>query len=403
MRSNYKRLGDYIRDVDIRNTNLSVTTLLGVSVSKEFIISIANTVGTDFRKYKVVRRGQFTYIPDTSRRGDKIGIALLEKEKLALVSQAYTVFEVIDEHLLLPEYLMMWFRRPEFDRYARYMSYGSVREIFSWDDMCNVMLPIPSIEKQREIVAEYKAVQRRIDINNKLIQKLEETAQAIYKQWFVDFEFPDENGNPYKSSGGEMIDSELGEIPKGWKIKRIQEIVDAIGGGTPSTDESTYWKGGSILWFSPTDLTKNNAVFSNNTEKRITKLGLQNSSAKIFPPYCLLMTSRATIGKLTINLDKSCTNQGFIVMIPKGAINAYFLYLWAKSRMEDIENLASGSTFLEVSKSDFKKLELIVPSDEAYIFFSNLVLSLFNYIQKKELENNITVEISKMLLSKISV
>lgn len=129
MKSNYKRLGQFIRQVDVRNSEGKEENLLGVSVQKKFIPSIANTVGTDFKKYKVVKKGQFTYIPDTSRRGDKIGIALLEDYEEGLVSNVYTVFEIIDEKQLIPEYLMLWFSRPEFDRYARFKSHGSVREV----------------------------------------------------------------------------------------------------------------------------------------------------------------------------------------------------------------------------------------------------------------------------------
>lgn len=133
MKLGYKKLGDYIRLVDERNRNLEVETLLGVSVKKKFIKSIANTNGTDFTKYKIVKKNQFTYISDTSRRGDKIGIALLKQEDIALVSQAYSVFKIKDFNELIPDYLMMWFRRPEFDRYARFKSHGSVREIFDWE------------------------------------------------------------------------------------------------------------------------------------------------------------------------------------------------------------------------------------------------------------------------------
>lgn len=190
MRSSYKKLRPYIRQVDIRNKAGKTDNLLGVSTRKVFIESIANTVGTDFTLYKVVKRKQFTYVPDTSRRGDKIGIAMLETHDEGLVSQAYTVFEIINHDELDPEYLMMWFRRPEFDRYARFKSHGSVREIFDWDEMGDVELPIPTIEKQREIVREYKTIVERIKLNEQLNQKLEETAQALYKQWFVDFEFP---------------------------------------------------------------------------------------------------------------------------------------------------------------------------------------------------------------------
>lgn len=232
-KNNYKRLGDFIQRVDVRNTENEDLPLMGVSVQKHFIPSIANTVGTDFKKYKIVERNQFTYIPDTSRRGDKIGVALFYDYDKGLVSQAYTTFEIVDFNELHPEYLMMWFRRPEFDRYARYHSIGSVREVFDWNDMCDVELPVPSIEKQREIVQEYQAVEKRIALNEELIAKLEETAQAVYREWFVEFEFPDEDGKPYKSNGGKMVWNEELEkdVPEGWEVKSLKKITKTTLGG----------------------------------------------------------------------------------------------------------------------------------------------------------------------------
>ena len=144
-----KRLGDYIRPVDVRNRDLKVTRLLGVSITKEFMHSIANIVGTDLSAYKVVTKGQFAYGPVTSRNGDKISVALLDGYDDAIISQAYTVFEVVDKNALDPEYLMMWFRRPEFDRYARFHSHGSAREVFDWEEMCEVQVPVPAINRRR--------------------------------------------------------------------------------------------------------------------------------------------------------------------------------------------------------------------------------------------------------------
>ena len=186
MKSNYKQLGQFIRQVDIRNFEGKEENLLGVSVQKKFIPSIANTVGTDFKKYKVVKKGQFTYIPDTSRRGDRIGIALLEDYEEGLVSNVYTVFEIIDEKQLIPEYLMLWFSRPEFDRYARFKSHGSVREVMDWDEMCKVELPVPPYEKQKEIVDGYKAITERIALKQKINDNLEATAQAYFDSLFFD-------------------------------------------------------------------------------------------------------------------------------------------------------------------------------------------------------------------------
>lgn len=187
---NYKKLRDYIQQVNIRNKDLEVETLLGVSNTKNLIPSIANTIGTDMSKYKILEKRQFAYGTVTSRNGDRLSIGFLTEYEKALVSQIYIVFEVIDETKLLPEYLMMWFSRPEFDRYARFHSHGSTRETFDWEDMCEVELPVPSIEKQREIVAQYQAVENKIKVNEQICEKLEATAQTLYKQWFVDFEFP---------------------------------------------------------------------------------------------------------------------------------------------------------------------------------------------------------------------
>ena len=171
MKDNYKKLGNYIRIVDERNKDLKINNLLGVSITKQFIPSIANIVGTDLSNYKVVRTGQFAYGPVTSRNGEKISIALLNTDD-CIISSSYTVFEVIKQDELDAEYLMLWFSRPEFDRYARYKSHGSVREIFDWNELCMAELPVPPIEKQREIVKAYKAITDRIALKRQINDNL---------------------------------------------------------------------------------------------------------------------------------------------------------------------------------------------------------------------------------------
>ena len=166
--SNYKRLGVFIQPVNIRNTELKIETLLGVSIKKILMPSIANTVGTNMKTYKIIKRNQFAYGPVTSRNGDKISVALLQDNDEAIVSQAYTVFEVKDIKKLLPEYLYLFFQRSEFDRYARFNSWGSARETFDWNDMCNVKIPIPDIEIQEAIVTIYHTLETRKRINVQL-------------------------------------------------------------------------------------------------------------------------------------------------------------------------------------------------------------------------------------------
>lgn len=179
MASNYKKLGEFLRLTDERNSDLSITNLQGVSISKQFIPSIANIIGTDLSSYKIVRKGQFAYGPVTSRNGDKVSIALLESDD-CIISSSYLSFEVVDKTKLDPEYLMLWFMRPEFDRYARFMSNGSAREIFDWECMCGVELPVPSIEEQRKIVHDYKVITDRIELLNTINDNLAQNIMGIY-------------------------------------------------------------------------------------------------------------------------------------------------------------------------------------------------------------------------------
>ena len=228
MKSSYKRLGDFIHKVENRNRDLKVKKLVGLSMTKEFRVSTSNVVGTDMSVYKVVNKWQFSCDFMSVIRVHKFPVVLKTDEEPVLVSPAYTVLEVNDENELNPEYLMMWFRRSEFDRYADFKCDSAIRGGFDWDALCDCFLPIPSPEKQQEIVREYNIIQNRIALNNQLISKLEETAQAIYKQWFVDFEFPDENGKPYKSNGGEMVFCEEleKEIPINFETITLKELID---------------------------------------------------------------------------------------------------------------------------------------------------------------------------------
>jgi type I restriction enzyme S subunit len=246
-----------------------------------------------------------------------------------------------------------------------------------------MQLPIPHPDKQREIVKEYNTIQNRINLNNQLIQKLEETAQAIYKQWFV-----------------EGIDLE--NLPEGWRKSKIGDEVETLGGGTPSTEIEEYWNDGDIMWYSPTDITNNNSVFIFQSANRITKAGLSKSSAKIFPANSLMMTSRATVGKLAINTAEATTNQGFITLVPTSELNVFYLYCWINTQIEEIINLASGSTFLEISKSDFRNLDVVIPENEINIKFKRTINPFFENIKLKTRENQKLTELKELLLSKLA-
>jgi len=244
MKSNFKRLGDYIKVVKVRNVHLKAEKLLGINIDKFFMPSVANVIGTDMSVYKIVKNNQFACNRMHVGRDYRLPVSLSKTDEEFMVSPAYDVFEIHKTETLCPEYLMMWFTRREFDRNAWFFTDADVRGGLHWEALCDMQLPIPSITKQREIVKEYNVILNRIAINQQLIKKLEETVQAIYKQWFSEFEFPDENGKPYKSNGGKMVwNEELGKyIPKGWKLESIGILANNIySGGTPSTEIEEYW------------------------------------------------------------------------------------------------------------------------------------------------------------------
>jgi len=410
MKSNYKPLGKYIQSVNERNTELSDLPLMGLSVSKVFFPTIANLVGTDMKTYKIVYRKQFTYIADTSRRGDKIAIALNDRFDKMLVSQAYTPFEVKDKKELDPEYLMMWFKRPEFDRYARFKSHGSAREIFTWDDLCETLIPVPHPDKQKEIVKEYNTIVNRIALNNQLIKKLEETAQAIYKQWFVEFEFPDENGKPYKSNGGEMVESELGEIPKGWRKGSLNEIVNVIDGdrGTnyPSIEDMS--KTGFCLFLNAGNISKTGFLFTENTF--ITKEKDNELRKGKLTQDDVIITTRGTVGNVGYFSDKISfsdirINSGMVILRGREIVEAT-IFVYSMLRNSDIKiaivNYLSGSAQPQLPIRDLIKIPILIPENHLLISFSKIALKIQQNIDVLKIQNLKLNELNNLLLSKLA-
>lgn len=401
MRSNYKRLWNYIREVDVRNTDLSVNLLLWISIQKIFIPSIANTIWTDMTTYKIVKKNQFGYWTVTSRNGDKISIALLEDHEEAIVSQAYKVFEIIDENKLLPEYLMMWFRRPEFDRYARFKSHGSAREIFDWQEMCDVELPVPDITKQQEIVDEYNTIKNRISLNDSLIRKLEETAQAVYREWFVDFEFLDENWNPYKSSGWEMeFCEELEkEVPKGWKMEKIKDyVIDMKNWATPSRDNQEYRNSHDIPWIKTWEIHNNVLV---SAEEYISEKWFKNSSTKLLPINTVLMAMYwVTAWQVWFLKFKATTNQACCAMICENIHKASYLYYHLLKNQEEIANMANGGAQSNLSKNLIEELFILSPKQE--VLESSNLSKIIDYRHKKTQENENLWKMKDLILSKMA-
>lgn len=396
MKERYRLLGDFIRQVDVRNTDGKEENLLGVSVQKMFIPSIANTVGTDFTKYKVVKRGQFTYIPDTSRRGDKIGIALLMDYDEGLVSNIYTVFEVKDENELLPEYLMLWFSRPEFDRYARFKSHGSVREIMDWDEMCKVELPVPSIDKQRSIVKAYQTITERIDLKRRINDNLEKTIKAVFKSWFLDFDAFD---------GVELVQSQYGLIPNGWHYELLGNLCDCVTKGTTPTTLGkdftdtgiNFIKGESIN----DDHSFNKTLFAHIDDK--TDELLKRSRIYVND---IVFTIAGTLGKFAL-VDSSVvpanTNQAVAIIrtskIMPAMLYSYFIGEW---QVEFYKRNTQQAVQANLSLGTIKDLPILLPDSKGQDRYMQLVTPLIVGMQNNFSEIERLYELQNQLLARLS-
>lgn len=383
MKEGYRLLGDFIRQVDVRNTDGKEENLFGVSVQKMFIPSIANTIGTDFTKYKVVKRGQFTYIPDTSRRGDKIGIALLMDYDEGLVSNIYTVFEVKDENELLPEYLMLWFSRPEFDRYARFKSHGSVREIMDWDEMCKVELPVPSIDKQRSIVKAYQTITERIELKRRINDNLDSTMQAIYKNYFVDF-------TPFKSEP--TCATKLGEIPASWSVCKFCDLCDLLNGRAYSQEELLDSGKYRVLRVG-NFFTKNSWYYSD----------MELEDNKYCYPDDLLFCWSASFGLYIWN-DVKTIYHYHIWKIDFSKTAPYYreyIFLYLKQELNKLSKEGHGSVMAHLTKSGVENLDIVSPPEEIIKQFHNSIIPFIEHKKLVEKEVQQLTELRESILSKM--
>ena len=254
-------------------------------------------------------------------------------------------------------------------RLLKTMSSGSTTKFLTVRMLDNLDIPLPSINIQTQIVSILSAYDDLIENNQKQIKLLEEAAQRLYKEWFVDLRFPGHDNT-------KIVDG----VPEGWQIASIADICDTVGGGTPSTKIQSYYEKGDILWVTPTDITRNFSLALLDTEKKITPEGLKNSSAKMLPAETILMTSRASVGFFGMCKYEVCTNQGFISCIPKRENLQMYLLFNLKSRVEEIRQKAGGSTYLEISKTVFRELKIILPKDEVLAKYQKNVHDIFDEI-----------------------
>jgi type I restriction enzyme, S subunit len=254
-----------------------------------------------------------------------------------------------------------------------------------------VKIDLPPFETQRRIAAILSALDDKIELNRQTNAALEAIALAIFKEWFVDFNFP--------GATGEMVESELGMIPQGWRVEKLGDVVDVKGGTTPSTKEPKYWDG-EFHWATPKDLSILNSPVLLSTERRITREGVAQISSGVLPKGTLLLSSRAPIGYLAITDIPVSINQGFIAINGHDISNLFILY-WLKANMERIISRANGSTFLEISKSSFRGIGLVVPDPITLGAFDNVVSPLFEQLKTNEHQSAILNQLRDNLLPKL--
>ncbi len=377
MKENYSRLGDYIREVDVRNRDLAVTTLVGLTINKAFINSVANVIGTDLTTYKIIYKEQFACSLMQVSRDGKMPVAMFE-EDWAIMSPAYPIFEVINKDVLLPQYLMMWFSRKEFDREASYYAVGGVRGSLTWEDFCDMRLPIPPIDRQREIVSEYETLSNRIRLNEQLIAKLEDTAQTLYRKTFVD------NIDPQN-------------LPDGWRMGTIAEFCKEIkSGGTPNRSNNEYWGKKDFRWLKTGEI-HNNVILE--TEEYISELGLTNSSAKVIPQGSIIMAMYgATAAQVAYLACNSTTNQACCNMICHNKEDAAYLFFHLLHNQENIKKLANGGAQENLSQELIAQQPIIIFED---INIKTKFVAIIDQLIIKYKENAKLTELQSLLLSKM--
>ena len=354
MELKYKSIGNYIHLIDNRNTDLECTKLVGLTVEKKFIPSVANIIGTDLSKYKVIKKNQFACSLMQVSRDGKMPVAMF-REDSAIMSPAYPMFEVNDEKELMPEYLEMYLSRSEFDREAVFYAIGGVRGSLEWSDFCDMQLPVPPIEEQRRIVSEYQTVERRIANNEALIQKLEETAQAIYHHTFV-----------------EGIDEE--NLPEGWRKGCLEDIANFSNGKAikPSVGSIPIYGGNGIIGFTEDNNAENVIV--------IGRVG-------------------ANCGCVYYNEAKCWVNDNSIKGTSRDGHNGYLFFVL---KSLELNKVSEGSGQPLLTQTILNGLSFFIPDSKTIIDFNKFATRILRYIDNLAEENIHLRTLLSLLTSKLS-
>lgn len=369
----FKKIGECVHLVDELNSNLAIENLLGIAKDKCFMPSVANVVGTDLSKYNVIRKGRFACNLMHVNRDEVLPVALYTDDEPAIISPAYPMFEVNNTDELLPEYLNMYLMRKEFDREVVFYAMNGVRGGLEWDDFMEIKMPIPNIDEQLRIVNEYKSIENRIANNNLLIQKLEDTALALYFHFFED-----------------GIDLE--NLPDGWSVGKLNEIANINMGQSPNGECLNETGDGEIFYQGRTDFGvryPDIRVYTTEGNKRAKANDI-------------LMSVRAPVGDLNITLNDCVIGRGIAAISSKDGYDNYLYYLLLELAIEFNRVNNEGTIFGSITKTELFNTTIVKPSVDVVKEFNNLAQKIDNYILFLYKENCSIKEILKLYVSKLS-
>lgn len=371
----YEPIRKYIHLTDNRNSDLSVTNLVGLTIEKRYIPSVANVIGTDLSKYKVIKQGQFACSLMQVSRDGKMPVAMYKGEP-SIMSPAYPIFEVNDENELMPEYLHMYLSRPEFDREAVFRAVGGVRGSLDWEDFLDMKMPIPSIEEQRKIVAEYQAVEQRIENNNRLIKALEDTAQAIYHHTFV-----------------ENIDPE--NLPEGWKQGVLSDVAEEKLNHISKADTIRY------RYYLPIEcIPKKCMVYGQPLSSELAESSLISFEKKDI----IMGAIRPYFHKVVFARTNGITRSTCIVLKPKEI--SHWEYLMCLMYQDNTINYATahsqGTTMPYVNWDVLSQMNIYIPNETTLLDFKHKTADIFVLLANVAEEQIMLQRILQMLLSKLS-
>lgn len=291
-----------------------------------------------------------------------------------------------------PVYLSYIIKGKCFQSSLKAITAGSVVPTLSQKHMADIEIYLPDLKIQKKIASVLSALDDKIALNKKMNQKLEAMAKRLYDYWFVQYDFPDKNGHPYKTTGGPMTYNTIlkREIPAGWEVKQICDITKIFNGSTPSTTEEGNY-GGEIVWITPKDLSDQNCKFVYQGARNITQAGYDSCSTTMVPKGTVVMSSRAPIGLLSIAQCDLCTNQGFKNMVPNDMTDSKYLYYTIQQHIPQIQNLGTGTTFKEVSKDELGRFAILYPPKKLIAAFEEKVAPIF------DVQFNKVKEISRLI------